>query len=65
MTTYIVLAHLPKNPKAPEFNGDFGLHPTEWVIFEGVHGEAQAKAKAKKYHDFFHQVQIRTVSEPI
>lgn len=62
MTNYIVLAHLPKNPKAPEFKGEFGLHSTEWVIFDGVHGKAQAEAKAKKFRDFFHEVQIRTVS---
>jgi hypothetical protein len=65
MDRYIVLAHMPKNPDAPEFEGEFGLHPTEWVIFDGVHGKAQAEAKAEKFRKFFREVQIRTVSETL
>lgn len=65
MTNYIVLAHLPKNPKAPEFKGDFALQSCEWVVFDGVHGKAQAEARADKFRRFFNEVQIRTVSEPI
>lgn len=63
MEQYIVLAHFPKNPKAPEFKGEFALHTTEWVIFGGVNGKALAEAKANKFRNFFHEVQIRTVSE--
>lgn len=61
--TYIVLAHLPKDENDSEFTGEFGLLPCEWVIFDGVHGKAQAEAKATKFRKHFHQVQIRTVSE--
>lgn len=60
--TYIVLAHLPLDHKDPIFRGDFALHPTEWIIFDGVHGKTQAEAKAKKFRQYFREVQIRTVS---
>lgn len=60
--TYIVLAHLPLDHKNPIFKGDFALHPTEWIIFDGVHGKAQAEGKAQKFREYFHEVQIRTVS---
>lgn len=63
--TYIVLAHLPLSKNDPAFKGDFALQPCEWVIFDGVHGKAQAEAKAKKFREHFHEVQLRTVSEII
>jgi hypothetical protein len=46
--TYIVLAHTAITKDDPEFSGEFGLLPCEWVIFDGVHGKAQAEAKANK-----------------
>lgn len=62
---YIVLAHTPIDGDDPEFSGEFALLPCEWLIFDGVHGEASAKAKAKKFRKHFREVQIRTVSEQI
>lgn len=59
---YIVLAHLPLNGKDFAFRGDFALHPTEWIIFDGVHGKEQAQKKAEVFRKYFHEVQIRTVS---
>jgi hypothetical protein len=61
-TKYIVLAHLPLDHKDPIFAGEFALHPTEWIIFDGVHGKAQAEGKAKTFRKYFHEVQIREVS---
>lgn len=61
--TYIVLAHLPLDYKNDEhFRGFIPLHPTEWIIFDGVHGKAQAEEKAEYFRKHFHEVQIRTVS---
>lgn len=62
---YIVLAHIPITRDDPEFSGELGLLPCEWVIFDGVHGKTQAEAKAKKFRKHFREVQIRTVSEEI
>jgi hypothetical protein len=50
---YIVLAHLP-------FTKDNG--ECEWVIFDGVHGKAQAEAKAEKFRKDFREVQIRKLA---
>lgn len=58
---YIVLAHLPLDHKDPIFRGDFALHPTEWIIFDGVHGKRQAEGKAKTFRKYFREVQIREV----
>jgi hypothetical protein len=57
--TYIVLAHTGITKDDPEFSGEFGLLPCEWVIFDGVHGKAQAEAKASKFRKHFREVQIR------
>lgn len=57
--TYIVLAHLPLSEDDPAFSGEFGLLPCEWVIFDGVHGKAQAEAKASLFLKHFQEVQIR------
>jgi len=57
--TYIVLAHTAITKDDPEFSGEFGLLPCEWVIFDGVHGKAQAEAKASKFRKHFREVQIR------
>jgi len=62
---YIVLAHLPLTEDDPAFEGEFGLHRTEWVIFTGALGERQALAKADKFRKHFREVQIRKVSEEI
>jgi len=64
-TNYIVLAHIPHDPKDPVFRGEMRFHPTEWVIFTGVHAKAQAEAKANIYARYFHEVQVRTVSEDL
>lgn len=64
-TKYIVLAHLPLDPKDPIFAGEFALHPTEWIIFDGRIGKAQADAKAKTFRKYFREVQIREVSEEL
>jgi len=58
---YIVLAHCPKDYNDPIFHGEFRMHPTEWVIFDGVLGERQAFAKAETYKKYFVEVQVRTV----
>jgi len=63
--TYIVLAHTPITRDDPEFSGELGLLPCEWVIFDGVHGKAQADGKAKKFRKHFREVQIREVSAEI
>jgi len=63
--TYIVLAHTAITKDDPEFSGEFGLLPCEWVIFDGVHGKAQAEAKANKFRKHFRFIQIRTVSEQL
>jgi len=60
---YIVLAHTAITKDDPEFSGEFGLLPCEWIIFDGIHGKAQAEAKATKFRRYFREVQIRTVSE--
>lgn len=62
MKQYIVLAHLPINPKDPAFHGDMRFHPTEWVIFTGVRAEQDAQRKADLFRRYFHEVQVRTVS---
>jgi hypothetical protein len=41
------------------------MHPTEWVIFDGVLGERQAFAKAETYKKYFVEVQVRTVGVSI
>lgn len=64
-STYIVLAHLPKDHNDPIFQKDFRLHPTEWQIFDGALGERQAKSKAEFYRKYFIEVQVRTISVEI
>ncbi len=62
---YIVLAHLPISEDDPEFSGEFGLLPCEWVIYDGPNGRGMAEAKATKLRKHFSVVQIRKVSEEI
>lgn len=54
-THYIVLAH---TPLGVEDNGE-----CEWIIFDGVHGWAQAQAKAERLRKLFREVQIRTLAD--
>ncbi len=62
---YIVLAHTAITRDDPEFSGVLGLLPCEWVIFDGVHGKAQAEAKATKFRKHFREVQIREIGDII
>lgn len=50
---YIVLAHLA-------FTKDTG--ECEWIIFDGVHGKAQAEAQAERLRKEFREVQIRELA---
>jgi len=50
---YIVLAHLA----LIEDRGE-----CEWIIFDGVHGKAQAEAQAERLRKDFREVQIRELA---
>lgn len=50
---YIVLAHLALTEDRGE---------CEWIIFDGVHGKAQAEAQAERLRREFREVQIRELA---
>lgn len=63
---YIVLAHTPLDYAGdPAFQGEMRFQPVEWVIFDGVHGEMQARGKANTFRKHFYEVQVRTVSDTL